>query len=88
MWDIDGELLGRLTNDDLKDTGIASFGHRKKMLEAIAALVVAPKLPFRYRSPQRSQRRTTPPPSAGSSGCLFGDLVGSTALSTQLDRKI
>ena len=28
--DIDGELLGRLTNDDLKDIGVASFGHRKK----------------------------------------------------------
>ena len=34
--DIDGELLGRLTNDDLKDIGVASFGHRKKLLEAIA----------------------------------------------------
>ncbi len=34
--DIDGELLGRLTNDDLKDIGVASFGHRKKLLEANA----------------------------------------------------
>ena len=31
--DIDGELLGRLTNDDLKDIGVASFGHRKKLLD-------------------------------------------------------
>ena len=31
--DIDIELLGRLTNDDLKDLGVASFGHRKKLLE-------------------------------------------------------
>ena len=36
--DIDIELLGRLTNDDLKDIGVASFGHRKKLLEAIAEL--------------------------------------------------
>jgi hypothetical protein len=36
--DINGELLGRLTNDDLKDIGVASFGHRKKLLEAIAEL--------------------------------------------------
>jgi hypothetical protein len=36
--DIDGELLGRLTNDDLKDIGVASFGHRKKLLEAIWSL--------------------------------------------------
>jgi hypothetical protein len=26
--DIDAELLGRLTNDDLKDIGVASLGHR------------------------------------------------------------
>ena len=32
--DIDGELLGRLTSDDLKEIGVASFGHRKKLLEA------------------------------------------------------
>ena len=40
--DIDRELLSRLTNDDLKDIGVASLGHRKKLLEAIAALVAAP----------------------------------------------
>ena len=40
--DIDGELLGRLTNDDLKDIGVGSFGHRKKLLEAIAELGSAP----------------------------------------------
>ena len=40
--DIDRELLGRLTNDDLKDLGVASFGHRKKLLEAIAELGSAP----------------------------------------------
>ena len=39
--DIDGELLRRLTNDDLKDIGVASFGHRKKLLEAIAELAGA-----------------------------------------------
>ena len=26
--DVDIELLGRLTNDDLKDIGVASLGHR------------------------------------------------------------
>ena len=36
--DIDGELLGRLTSDDLKEISIASLGHRKQLLEAIAAL--------------------------------------------------
>ena len=40
--DIDGELLRRMTNDDLKDVGVVSFGHRKKLLEAIAELGSAP----------------------------------------------
>ena len=38
--DVDGELLRRMTNDDLKDVGVVSFGHRKKLLEAIAELGV------------------------------------------------
>ena len=36
--DVDGEMLCRLTGDDLKEIGIASLGHRKKLLEAIAGL--------------------------------------------------
>ena len=40
--DIDGDLLSRLTADDLKDIGVASVGHRKKLLEAIAAMSAVP----------------------------------------------
>ncbi|MCP4690548.1 MAG: response regulator [Desulfobacterales bacterium] len=36
--DIDGETLVKLTNDDLKELGIASIGHRKKMLSEINKL--------------------------------------------------
>src|SRR3954452_19655195 len=36
--DVDAEVLPTLTVDDLKDLGIASIGHRRRMLEAIAAL--------------------------------------------------
>jgi hypothetical protein len=43
--DIDIELLGRLTNDDLKDIGVASFGNRKKLLKAIAELSAVPVSP-------------------------------------------
>src|SRR5208282_6392071 len=43
--DIDHELLGRLTNDDLKDIGVVSFGHRKKLLEAIGELAGAAPVP-------------------------------------------
>ena len=40
--DVDGALLHQLTDGDLKDIGIASLGHRKKLLEAIAGLTSAP----------------------------------------------
>ena len=74
---IDGELLGRLTNDDLKDIGVASFGHRKKLLEAIAALVAAPETlpPIPATEPKTqdtAERRQVT--------IVFSDLVGSTAL--------
>ena len=82
--DIDGELLGRLTNDDLKDIGVASFGHRKKLLEAIAALVAAPEgpspTPAAATEPQTkdtAERRQVT--------VMFSDLVDSTALSSRLD---
>ena len=36
--DVDRELLLNLTADDLKEIGVTSFGHRRRLLEAIAAL--------------------------------------------------
>ena len=36
--DIDGEVLRRLAADDLRDLGVASVGHRRRLLDAIAAL--------------------------------------------------
>ena len=36
--DVDAELLPNLTADDLKDLGVTSVGHRRQLLEAIAAL--------------------------------------------------
>ena len=36
--DIDAEILCTLTGDDLKELGVASLGHRKKLLAAIAGL--------------------------------------------------
>jgi class 3 adenylate cyclase len=82
--DIDGELLGRLTNDDLKDIGVVSFGHRKKLMEAIAALVVAPEAPAPIpvtatepKTQDTAERRQVT--------VMFSDLVGSTALSARMD---
>jgi class 3 adenylate cyclase len=80
--DIDGEMLGRLTNDDLKDIGVASFGHRKKLLEAIAELAGAvPVSPqpglIEPKAHNAAERRQVT--------VMFSDLVGSTALSARMD---
>ena len=80
--DIDGEMLGRLTNDDLKDIGVASFGHRKKLLEAIAELAGAvPVSPqpalIEPKAHDAAERRQVT--------VMFSDLVGSTALSARMD---
>ena len=82
--DIDGELLGRLTNDDLKDLGVTSFGHRKRLLEGIAALVAVPGAPSsmpvaakELKTQDTAERRQVT--------VMFSDLVGSTALSARMD---
>ncbi|TJV39227.1 MAG: hypothetical protein E5Y18_12385, partial [Mesorhizobium sp.] len=35
---VEAEVLLRLTAEDLKDIGVSSVGHRRKLLEAIAEL--------------------------------------------------
>lgn len=39
---IDGTILRRLTIQDLRELGISSIGHRRRMLDAIAALPASP----------------------------------------------
>ena len=42
--DVDAEVLLRLTADDLRELGVTSIGHRRRLLDAIAALTErAPK---------------------------------------------
>ena len=94
--EIDEKLLGRLTAEDLKDIGVASFGHRKKLLDAIAALggataaapatppVVPAPIPPRLRR-HRSLPRSKPPASAVIVTVMFCDLVDSTGIAAQLD---
>jgi hypothetical protein len=40
--DIDFALFTKLTDDDLKELGVISLGHRKRLLEAIAERVAPP----------------------------------------------
>jgi class 3 adenylate cyclase len=94
--DIDIELLGRLTSDDLKDIGVVSLGHRKKLLEAIADLGSAPAaapapppvMPTSIPATVAPPPFSAPVEAAGERRHLtvmFCDLVGSTAISAQLD---
>ena len=83
--EIDVGVLPRLTADDLKDMGVVIVGHRRKLLEAIADLQTpqgnasvphAPPLAGAARRPDAERRYLT---------VMFIDIVGSTALSAQLD---
>jgi len=40
---IDGDLLPSLTAEDLRDLGVSIVGHRRRLLDAIAALGAASK---------------------------------------------
>jgi class 3 adenylate cyclase/tetratricopeptide (TPR) repeat protein len=76
--EIDAAMLPKLTADDLKELGVTALGHRKKLMEAIAALSAA--------APQAA-----PPPSEGPGPerrqltVMFVDLVGSTQMAGRLD---
>jgi hypothetical protein len=39
--EIDWEVLPKLTSEDLREIGVAAIGHRRKLLDAIAALSAA-----------------------------------------------
>jgi class 3 adenylate cyclase/predicted ATPase len=85
--DIDDTVLSTLTAEDLKELGVVSFGHRRKLLDAIAALRTdtGVKAPPAGAAPSatgalpedRAERRQVT--------VMFSDLVGSTALSARMD---
>jgi class 3 adenylate cyclase/tetratricopeptide (TPR) repeat protein len=83
--DIDAEVLPTLGADDLRELGIISLGHRKKLLAAIAVLA------DRSSGATTPEKRQDDAASALTSAerrqltVMFCDLVGSTALATRLD---
>ena len=83
---IDDTVLPNLTAEDLKDLGVAIVGHRRKLLDAIAALRAdaSAKAPppdtlsaTNITAKDTAERRQVT--------VMFADLVGSTALSTGMD---
>jgi hypothetical protein len=81
--EIDWDVLPKLTSEDLREIGIVAIGHRRKMLDAIAALtasapssVVTTAVCDASASAHAERRQLT---------VMFCDLFGSTALSTRFD---
>src|SRR3954447_607874 len=86
--DIDAELLPDLAEADLERLGVASLGHRKRLLKAIAALRAdAAPSPVASRQPvgQQADGRPVAGAERRQLTVMFVDLVGSTALSRRLD---
>jgi class 3 adenylate cyclase len=80
--DIDSAVLPSLTAEDLRDLGITSIGHRRRLLEAIAALreggrAAAVALVADVPPIAEAERRQLT--------VMFCDLVGSTELSASRD---
>jgi class 3 adenylate cyclase/predicted ATPase len=87
--EIDKTILPSLTAEDLKDLGVAALGHRRKLLDAIAALRTSAS----GKAPSDDVATASTAPSAPPEDraerrqvtVMFSDLVGSTALSTRMD---
>jgi class 3 adenylate cyclase len=78
--------LPKLTAEDLRDLGVTAVGHRRILLDAIAALRAESFRETTERSvePDRSGGKT-PEAERRQLTVMFCDLVGSTELSTRLD---
>jgi len=84
--EIDGTVLPSLTAEDLKDLGVTIVGHRRKLLDAIAALRAdaseksrpADAVPVTDRTAKDTAERRQVT-------VMFSDLVGSTALAVRMD---
>ena len=83
---IDDTVLPSLTAEDLKDLGVGFVGHRRKLLDAIAALRVetCEPTPLSDASPA-TDKAAKDTAERRQITVMFSDLVGSTALSARLD---
>ena len=84
---VDAEVLPQLTGDDLKELGVTSVGHRRKLLAAIAILASPLSSERTGRQPSPTAPKKDPETSAERRPItiMFCDLVGSTSLAAKLD---
>src|SRR5437762_6649603 len=85
--DIDYPILPRLSAEDLRELGVASVGHRRRLLDAIDALSAATPAAAAPEPPAATIATLVPRGEAERRQLtvMFCDLVGSTALSARLD---
>src|SRR5215510_10972005 len=80
--DIDSEILCGMTEEDLKELGISSFGHRRRLFNAISALRGAPPTRGEAQSATNATSASNSPPPIEAERrqltVMFCDLVGST----------
>jgi class 3 adenylate cyclase/tetratricopeptide (TPR) repeat protein len=79
--EIDWEALPKLTAEDLKDLGVVLGGHRRRLLDAIAALGKTETPP----APTPTTSAVTSEAERRQLSVMFCDLVGSTPLATRYD---
>jgi class 3 adenylate cyclase len=87
--EITERVLSSLTAEDLKELGVTALGHRRILLDAIAAL----RADASGKAPSADVTTTSSAPSASPEDraerrqvtVMFSDLVGSTALSARMD---
>jgi class 3 adenylate cyclase/ABC-type lipoprotein export system ATPase subunit len=90
--EVDDSVLPKLTAEDLKELGVTALGHRRKLLDAIAALRSDEHAKTRGTA-QDAAGLPTSSPTAEVTGerrpltVAFIDLVGSTVLGGELDQE-
>src|SRR5690242_10476531 len=82
--EIDDQVLKTLTVEDLKDLGVALVGHRRRLLDAIAAFPDA-AVGVSPASAAQAASAESPGVERRHLTVMFCDLVGSTVLSNSLD---